>query len=181
MIYRMRGCKIHLKNPKKSQICPRRAHPFFGQSLDLQSSFFGGGDGSCPIFFGGGGMEVILESVSVHPVYGNPRTGLLRTFWEPDWVLRSPFRGLCVQGALNCPTKRAFLCTLYTETPERAFQEPSGNQTGFLEARSGVCVFRVPQLPFDYPFQNGDWLFPPCFLQDVGLKKRWVPNASFRS
>ena len=35
---------------------------------------------------------------------------------------------------------RAFLCTLYAETPERAFYGPSRNQTGFLEARSGVCV-----------------------------------------
>ena len=56
--------------------------------------------------------------LSVYPVYGNPRTGLPRTFWEPDRVVRSPLRGLCVQGA---PTRRAFLCTLYTETPERAF------------------------------------------------------------
>ena len=62
-----------------------------------------------------------LESVSVHPAHGNPRTGLLRTFWERDRVLRSPFRGLCVQGVLSCPTRRASLCTLYTETPERAF------------------------------------------------------------
>ena len=31
-----------------------------------------------------------LESVAVHPVYGNPRKGLLRTFWEPDWVVRGP-------------------------------------------------------------------------------------------
>ena len=64
--------------------------------------------------------KCFLESVSVHPVYGNPRTGLLRTLWGPDRVLRSPLRGLCVQGALSCPTRRAFLCTLYTETPERA-------------------------------------------------------------
>ena len=28
------------------------------------------------------------------PVYANPRPGLLRTFWEPDRVLRSPLRGL---------------------------------------------------------------------------------------
>ena len=60
--------------------------------------------------------------VSVHPVYGNPRTGLLRTFWEPDRVLRNPLKSLCVQGALSCPTRRAFLCTLCTETPERAFR-----------------------------------------------------------
>ena len=45
------------------------------------------------------------KSVSVHPVHGNPRTGLLRTFWEPDRVLRSPFRGLCVQGGQNFPPK----------------------------------------------------------------------------
>ena len=64
---------------------------------------------------------VFLESVSVYPVYGSPRTGLLRTFWEADRVLRSPLRGLCGQGALNCPTRSAFLCTLYTATPERAF------------------------------------------------------------
>ena len=42
-----------------------------------------------------------LENISVHPVHRNPRTGLLRTFWERDRVLRSPLRGLCVQGA--CP------------------------------------------------------------------------------
>ena len=41
----------------------------------------------------------------MHPVHGNPRTGLLRTFWEPDRVLRNPFRGLCVQGAQNFPPK----------------------------------------------------------------------------
>ena len=29
------------------------------------------------------------------------------------------------------------------ETPERASQEPSGNQTAFLETRSGVSMFRV--------------------------------------
>ena len=40
----------------------------------------------------------------MYPVYGNPRTGILRTFWELDRVLRSPLRGLCIQGALNCPT-----------------------------------------------------------------------------
>ena len=43
-----------------------------------------------------------LESVYVHPVYGNPRTGLLRTRWEPYRVLRNPLRGLCVRGAQNC-------------------------------------------------------------------------------
>ena len=41
---------------------------------------------------------------------------------------------------------RVFLCTLYTETPERTLQEPSGNETGFLEARSGFYVFRVPSV-----------------------------------
>ena len=41
-----------------------------------------------------------LENVSVHPVYGNPRTGLLRTLWEfQDRVLGNLLRGLCVQGA----------------------------------------------------------------------------------
>ena len=43
------------------------------------------------------------KSVSVHPVHGNPRTGLLRTFSKPHRVLRSPFRGLCVQGAQHFP------------------------------------------------------------------------------
>ena len=43
----------------------------------------------------------VLESVFVHPVYGTPRAGILRNFWEPDWVLRNPLRGLCIQGALN--------------------------------------------------------------------------------
>ena len=45
-----------------------------------------------------------LESVSVHPVYGNLRKGLLRTFWDPHRVLRSPFWGMCVQGAQRCPS-----------------------------------------------------------------------------
>ena len=30
--------------------------------------------------------------------------------------------------------------------PERAFQEPSENHTGFLEARPGVYVSRVPKI-----------------------------------
>ena len=77
----------------------------------------------------------------MHPVHGNPQTGLLRAFWEPDRVLGSPLRGLRIQGSLNCPTRRVFLCALRTETPEQAFQEPSASQTWFLEARSGVCVF----------------------------------------
>ena len=67
-----------------------------------------------------------LESVSVNPVYGNPRTGLLRTYWETDRVLRSPLRGLCVQGALCCLTRRARCCA------------PCTRNTGFLKARSGV-------------------------------------------
>ena len=71
---------------------------------------------------------------------------LLRTFWEPDRVLRSTLRALCVQGALGCLTRRAFRCTLCTKTPERAFYEPSANLTGFLEARSGIYVPRVPQI-----------------------------------
>ena len=50
-------------------------------------------------------LIALQEERSVHPIHGNPRTGLLRTFLEPDWVLRSPFRALCVQGALNCPLK----------------------------------------------------------------------------
>ena len=37
-------------------------------------------------------------------LYRDPRTGLLRTFSEPDWVLRSPLRVLCIQGALSCVT-----------------------------------------------------------------------------
>ena len=56
---------------------------------------------------------VFLESVSAYPANGNPRTGLLRTFWERgSEFLRNPFRGLCVRGAFHCPTKRAFPCTL---------------------------------------------------------------------
>ena len=46
------------------------------------------------------------KSVSVHPVHGNPRTGLPRTFWDPDWALGSPFQDLCVQGALNFLSNR---------------------------------------------------------------------------
>ena len=42
---------------------------------------------------------------------------------------------------------RAFLCTLYTHTPEHAFEERSGNKTRFLEARSGFMCSRCPQLP----------------------------------
>ena len=43
----------------------------------------------------------------MYPVHRNPRTGLLRTFWEPRRVLRSPFRGFCVQGIQNGPSKKA--------------------------------------------------------------------------
>ena len=35
------------------------------------------------------------------------------------------------------------MCTLYTETPERAFWEPARNETGFWEACSGDGVFRT--------------------------------------
>ena len=54
-----------------------------------------------------------MESVSMHPDYGNPRTGsgLLRTSWEPDRVLRSPLEGFLCSGAQTCATRRAFLCT----------------------------------------------------------------------
>ena len=45
-------------------------------------------------------------------------------FWEPDRVLRSLFRGFCVQGPLDRLTTRVFLCHLYMETPEQAFSEP---------------------------------------------------------
>ena len=38
-----------------------------------------------------------LKSVSVHPIYREtPERGFLRTFWEPDRVLRSPLRALRV-------------------------------------------------------------------------------------
>ena len=79
-----------------------------------------------------------------------PERAFLRTFWEPNWVLRNPLRGWCVQGALNCPTRRTFLCTLYTETPERAFSEPSENHTGFLETRSRVVCSGCTQLAFNW-------------------------------
>ena len=46
------------------------------------------------------GPTPLLESISVHPVYRNPPMGLLRTFWEPGWVLRSPLRGFLYSG---CP------------------------------------------------------------------------------
>ena len=37
----------------------------------------------------------------------------------------------------------AFLCSLNTKTPEQAFSEPSGKQTGLLEAHSRVYVLRL--------------------------------------
>ena len=59
--------------------------------------------------------------------------------------LSVPFSLLLSATLLQCLFAwREFLCTPDTETPEQAFQEPSANQTGFLEARSGVYVFRVP-------------------------------------
>ena len=84
-----------------------------------------------------------LESVSAYPVHRNPRTGLLRTFWVPE----KPAQGfVCSKCPQNFPTGRAFLCTLYTETPERAFKEPSEICAGFFEARSGLCVSRLPSI-----------------------------------
>ena len=61
------------------------------------------------------------------------RIGLLRTFWERDRVLRSLFRCLCVQGALSCPTRRAFLCTLYTCTRKA----PNGHSKNLLKSTRG--------------------------------------------
>ena len=63
-------------------------------------------------------------------MYGSPRTGLLRTFWEPDRVPKSPHWDLCLQGALtdSCPTRRAFLCLSGTKY---ASQKRSGLKTQF--------------------------------------------------
>ena len=76
---------------------------------------------SCGSKFESMGTYILIGERFCAPCTWKPRTGLLRTFWEPDRVLRSLLRGLCVQGALSCPTRIAFLCTLCTETPERAF------------------------------------------------------------
>ena len=57
----------------------------------------------------------------MHPVHRNPRTGLLKTFWEPHWVLRSPFWGLvcvCVLGACVC------VCVCVFRVPSSALHSP---------------------------------------------------------
>ena len=52
--------------------------------------------------------------------------------------------------------------TLYTETPERAFQEPSGNQTGFFEGPFwGLCV----QGALNCPLISWDIPATPCLKQ----------------
>ena len=63
----------------------------------------------------------LKKSVSVYPVHGNPRTDLLRTFWERDRVLRSLLQGLRVQGAQN---------SLSIES--EAAQSPSKKRVGCL-------------------------------------------------
>ena len=45
----------------------------------------------------------ILHAYCWRALHENPRAGILRTLWEPNRVLRSPFRGLCVHGAHECP------------------------------------------------------------------------------
>ena len=97
----------------------------------------------------------------MHPVYRNSRKVSKNFLGTRLGSLKARSGGFCIQGALNCPTRRAFLCTLCTETPERAFEEPSGNQTGFLEARSGVCMFRVPSIVLSALLQKlvGEFFF----------------------
>ena len=76
------------------------------------------------------------------------RMDLLRTSWKQR-VLRSLLRGLRVQGALSCPTRRVFLCTLHT-VPNR----PSKNLLTTQPHRvlrsplRGLCVQRAQTLPF---------------------------------
>ena len=59
------------------------------------------------------------RTLQKHP-FGQPflRTTPSPLLWRAliSW---KPAQGpcLCVQGALSCPTRRAFLCTLYMETP----------------------------------------------------------------
>ena len=117
----------------------------------------------------------------MYPVYGNPRTGLLRTFWEPDRVPRSPFRGLCVQG-LSCPSRRAFLCTLYTETPERASNILLKSTEDSWKPFPGFVCLGCPKLPFDFK-QLWIVISPPYFFHDVtlfpGRQKGGFPKGWF--
>ena len=103
----------------------------------------------------------------MHPVHGNPRTGLLRTFWEPDWVLRSPFRGLCVQGALNWPS-------IYV--PSACWDQ--GGTSNFQTFGASVRAdFRVATNPHPSPGTNGTkWRFY-CEIKQhkAGLSQGRVP------
>ena len=129
------------------------------------------------------------------PVYGKPRTGLLRTFCEPDGVLRSPLRGLCVQGAFSCPTRRAFLCTLYTETFERAgllsgsFRNPqplvfSQKYRRYKwEAYCGTNGRCTAAFPFFQSFEASEAQRYKCQLSNGGrtaVQIRGVPPVLFR-
>ena len=81
-----------------------------------------------------------LESVSVHPAYGNPRTGLLRTFWKPDRV-----QGFMCSGCPQLPYSKSV-------------------SAGFLEARSGVCVSRVPKIALRVSLGNFILAFENFFV-----------------
>ena len=76
----------------------------------------------------------------MYPVYGNPRAGLLRTFLEPDRVLRSPLRDSCVQGVLNClVTGRA----LVRVTTQRHRPNRQKFQTIFGQFLENFDIFRT--------------------------------------
>ena len=65
--------------------------------------------------------------ISARMVHGKPRADLLRAFWEPDWVLRSPLRVLYIQGALQ----EERFCASSTRKP------PSGPSKNLLKTRLG--------------------------------------------
>ena len=71
---------------------------------------------------------------------------LIRTWWEPDRVLRSPLKGLCVRlPSVALHTQKTRFCAPCTRQPPNG---PSKNllknHVGFLETRSSVCVSRAP-------------------------------------
>ena len=93
-----------------------------------------------------------LESVSVHPVYGNPRTGLLRTFWEPDRVLRSPLRGFLCLGCPHLPYKKSVSVHPVHGNPRtgllRTFLKPH-RVLRRLPVPGFLCTGCCPKLPFE--------------------------------
>ena len=92
--------------------------------------------------------------ISVHPEHGHNRTGVLRTFWEPDRALGSPLRGLCVQGTFNCLTERAILHPVHGN-PRTGLLTTFWNPHRILRSPfQGLCV----QGAHNYPSISKDFL-----------------------